>query len=616
MRRHARVTVGLVFLLGLAIGPALFASPRPVVADEVAVTGEPVENVTTELQPGWNLAGWTEPAADVQAIFERIPELELVYAWDADSQRFRLAAPTDSGILGDLRRLTPGMGLWLFVTGEEPVTWTRPIVAQAASASLREGWNLVVWAGGEGVASRDALTDIDDILVTALDVNGRWPLKLTTGDVFWLDLSGAREWGQVYESPQIEFLGDFSEQYQSEVRAHIDDVVAFYFQRLGLRVPGVVVRYGDPELFGCSGNYQAPVINMTDCLSIFAHEYVHAIQEHLTGGGQHPPLWLREGDADFWAAVYRDAVGAEDYGQYMREYVLPSARDQGFQSTGYSYESYHVRVHVLVKHEGTAGLLGFYRKAASLGDWHAAFEEIYGMSFDEFAVVFAQEMLTAPGTSDGCGTEWFEPELTRHPTPEDCRIIEGVITDLAGNPRSGVQVGVERGVIAHYDAFHVAKDTVTSEGAFSLKVPEGRYSLVLITDFAVLHYRGDGTLSEFPSQVAPIDAFTSDATGIVVSYGVLSGTILPGAGQVPAGLSVQLHVGDASFGKGVHGGFQFFIASGTYLLELGCLNGSRIGWYDGNGGIVLDRSQAAEIVMEDADVTDIVVNLPPSARCN
>ncbi len=519
-------------------------------------------------------------------------------------------------MFGDLQKLTPGMGLWLSITGEETVVWTRQFVAAAAVARLQEGWNLMVWGGEDGIATRDGLRDIDDILTTALDGNYRWPLSLTRGDAFWLDISGAREWDQAYEPPRIEFVTHFSAERQEEIRAHIDDVVAFYFQRLGFRVPSVIVRYGDPDLFGCSGNYRVPVINMTDCLKIFAHEYVHAIQEHLTGGGGHPPLWLREGDADFWAAVYRDAVGEQDYAQYMRGHVLPFAREEGFVSTGYFYESYHVRVHVLVKREGTASLLGFYRRAARLGDWHAAFEEIYGMSVDEFAVVFAQEMLTAPSPSDGCGTEWFEPELKRGATPEDCRIIEGVVKDLAGHPRSGVQVGVNLGVIAHYDGLNFARDKTTREGAFSLKVPEGRYSLVLSTDFDVLHYRGDGTLSEFASRAAPIDALTSDATGIVISYGVLSGTILPGTGQIPAGLRVQLHSGDASSGKGVRGGFQFFVASGTYMLELGCLSGSRIGWYDGNGGIVRARSQAAEIVMDGPDVTGLVMTLPDEASCD
>ena len=367
------------------------------------------------------------------------------------------------------------MGLWLFLAGDEPVTWTRPIIAEAAYAPLREGWNLVIWGGEDGIASRTALRDIDDILTTALDVNSRWPLELRTGEAYWLDVSRAREWNQVYVPPRIEFLADFSQEEQDKVRTHVDDVVEFFFQRLGFRVPGVIVRYGDPEQFGCRGYYDAPVIVTADCLEVFAHEYVHAIQQHLTGGGTHPPLWLREGDATFWAAVYDDARGKQDYAQQIRELVLPFARSQGFVATGYFYHSYHIRVHVLVKLEGTEKLVEFYRHAARLGDWQLAFEETYGMTFDEFNVVFAQEMLVAPQRSEGCPVSWFKPEKTRDER-EVCRRVEGRLTDLAGNPRVGVDVGAFLSGSTHFDGYHTALGTTGAGGSFSLSVPPAHTS--------------------------------------------------------------------------------------------------------------------------------------------
>ncbi|MXZ89232.1 MAG: hypothetical protein F4081_08630 [Dehalococcoidia bacterium] len=250
MRRSTRVSAGLALLLVLATGTALFSSPQRVAASD--------DTVTTVLQPGWNLAGWTEVEASIEAIFEDIPELQVVYAWDADFQRFRLAVRTDPSGLGDLPRLTPGMGLWLFLAGDEPVTWARPITAEAAYAPLREGWNLVVWAGEDGIRTREVLRDIDDILETALDADGRWPLHLTKGEVYWLNLTGSREWNQVYQPPQIEFLAAFSQEKQDRVRAHVDDVVAYFSQRVGIRVPGVLVRYGDPEQAGCRGYYDTP----------------------------------------------------------------------------------------------------------------------------------------------------------------------------------------------------------------------------------------------------------------------------------------------------------------------------------------------------------------------
>ena len=614
MRRAIGLPGSLAVLIAVAAALALTASPQPAAAT-TAETGEPVETITSELEPGWNLAGWTEAAAPVETIFERIPELQVVYAWDADFQRFRLAMRADPSGHSDLQKLTPGMGLWLLVAGDEPVTWARPIIAEAAYAPLREGWNLVIWGGEDGIASRTALRDIDDILTTALDVNSRWPLELRTGEAYWLDVSRPREWNQVYQPPRIEFLAAFSQQKQDQVRAHVDDVVEFFFQRLGFRVPGVLVRYGDPEQFGCSGYYDAPLINLGDCLDVFAHEYVHAIQQHLTGGGTHPPLWLREGDANFWAAVYDDARGKQDYSQWLRELVLPLARLEGFVPRGFTYHSYHIRVHVLVKREGTERLGEFYRQTARIGDWQLAFEETYGMTFDEFNVVFAQEMLVAPQPSQGCPVEWFEPKKTRD-NREVCRTIEGRLTDLAGNPRIGVDVGAYAGPIATFTAFFEARGPSGADGSFSLSVPAGTYLLSLLPPSADgwVYYRENGALTAHRNFADSITASRSDVTDMMISYGVLSGVVLDEEGLQIPGLQVVRHIGQHGAGKRAEGEFTFFVGRGLYKLEFQC-GGRTIGWYDGESGLVLGESRAAEIVMEDADRTDIMITVPSSVSC-
>ena len=203
MRRSARVSAGIAVLLVLAIGPALFASPRSALAAD--------DTVTTVLQPGLNLAGWTVDEASIEAIFDDIPALDLVYAWDADDQWFRWAARTDTGVLGDLRTLTPGMGLWLSITGREPVTWRRPIVIQAADASLGEGWNIAVWVGEDGIGTSEALQDIDHILTAVQDADGRKPGLLRRGEAFWLKVSAPREWWQpATEAPAYELPGSNS----------------------------------------------------------------------------------------------------------------------------------------------------------------------------------------------------------------------------------------------------------------------------------------------------------------------------------------------------------------------------------------------------------------------
>ena len=165
MCRAISLPASLAVLLALIIGSVLFSSPERATASDDAVT--------TVLQPGWNLVGWTQAEANIEAIFDDMPRLEVAYAWDAENQWFVSAVPTDSGALGDLRRLTPGMGLFLWVGGEQQFRWTRTVNPQAANAPLHEGWNLAVWVGEGGVRAAEALQEVNPILTAAQDADGR-----------------------------------------------------------------------------------------------------------------------------------------------------------------------------------------------------------------------------------------------------------------------------------------------------------------------------------------------------------------------------------------------------------------------------------------------------------
>ncbi len=73
------------FVIGLAVIALGFAF-APTLESAAADSGE---TFTTQLQPGFNLAGWIGPESGVDALFDAIPELEGVYAWDAGEQRYR-----------------------------------------------------------------------------------------------------------------------------------------------------------------------------------------------------------------------------------------------------------------------------------------------------------------------------------------------------------------------------------------------------------------------------------------------------------------------------------------------------------------------------------------------
>ena len=125
--------------------------------------------LTTQLQPGWNMAGWLGPDAPVSELFEAVPALERVYAWDSAHERYQRALPNTTPLHG-LRRLKTGMGLWLRVGGDSAVEWTRPVSEDHVLLSLPAGRHLVGWTGRDGEAFADSAGRFGDALIEA----SRW----------------------------------------------------------------------------------------------------------------------------------------------------------------------------------------------------------------------------------------------------------------------------------------------------------------------------------------------------------------------------------------------------------------------------------------------------------
>lgn len=252
------VLIAGMAMLALVIG---LAAPAPTASAQGATTA------TTTLRPGLNLAGWTEAEADVAALFEAIPRLDMAYAWDAGAQRFRWATRDGSG---DLRTLTPGMGLWLTLGGTEPFTWMRPVLPPGGIGlvPLREGWNFVAWAGRDGIAPNDAFRGLDGVLTEAWGWNaqaqrrehyapgararGNALYTLYNGSAYWLRVSGAKHWWQF--PPRVEFPNDVTPARQAELRTQVDGVVSFFIERTGIAVPGLTVRFTADQP-SCGGSY-------------------------------------------------------------------------------------------------------------------------------------------------------------------------------------------------------------------------------------------------------------------------------------------------------------------------------------------------------------------------
>ena len=164
MRQRRFHTASIAILAALALGAGVASAPSVALAQTTSAPD--AGTITTELQPGWNMVGWVGPETLTGRLFEELPALRRIAAWDAEEQRYRTAWPHRSQ---DLPRLMPGTGLLLFIRADTPVEWTRPIGPDGALQRLRPGFNLVGWTGDDGTPAGEALDRLGDVVIAAWD---------------------------------------------------------------------------------------------------------------------------------------------------------------------------------------------------------------------------------------------------------------------------------------------------------------------------------------------------------------------------------------------------------------------------------------------------------------
>ncbi len=499
----------------------------------IVVSGEPSDTLlrfycsvaprmlTTELQPGWNLAGWTGSEADASELFGAIPGLEVVHAWDAEEERFLTAAAGVPDEVRDLRTLTPGIGLWLYLGGTDPVEWTRPFLPESGFVTLAEGWNLVSWSGEDGLSVDEAL----GVLGAELKAAAAWDAasgrelhyfpaapatestlrQLSRGGALWIEVSAGRPWLQTGITATVEFGKEYSEARRTELRALVDTALAFYAHRFGVFVPGITVRYRDDHEQGCF--YSTKTISLKErCWTAIGHEYGHAVQEHLAGPGS-SPQWILEGVANRWSAQFHDARGFRTYADHLRDTVHPHARrtltpledlEASLSDGGltHNYNLIHVAIDYLVELVGEDRTFQYYRERANYRTWQDAFHGTFGLSVDDFYTDFAEyrEANFAP----------FEA-------------IQGVAVTSGGEPLGGLWLGAFPPGESGYLGASTAGD-----GTFTLRVPDGAYRLELHTDVA-----STCTVSGYESAVAGREAIIrvdgEGASGVRILAGGLPG---------------------------------------------------------------------------------------------
>ena len=229
----------------------------------LASADEPTDPQTaTRLHPGVNLIGWVGEPTPVAQLFREIPQLEAVWAWDAELDDWIVAARNAPEWLGGLGRVTAGMGLRMQISGDAPVTWDRSTEPTRGLVKLRTGWNLVAWSGADGAAIENVAKGIGWSLRSIRRWNAatqQWATwtspersaqviadtsggeeaespGVRRGEALWVQVNRSVKWLQPTDIlPRLVFPGGASQALQARVREDLEAVLSYYRDQYGIQ---------------------------------------------------------------------------------------------------------------------------------------------------------------------------------------------------------------------------------------------------------------------------------------------------------------------------------------------------------------------------------------------
>lgn len=353
MERRCRIVGG--WLLPLAALGALLQS-EVVVADS--------RSIEVTLHPGWNLIGWLEPDAPVDALFERIPRLQAVRGPDENRASKRGMRWRDLPE-GSSERISTGDTIWLLVGGARPVEMEQR-ATKVPPLQLAPGVNAVTWAWPQEVwPGRDLLAwtawseDEKPLLpwdavsaVVRSDLVGFWrwhaeeqayelylrgqpggsergsASELEPGEAIVLLLSGHAEWS-LPSHPAILHTQSLTAAEEEALRRAVLDAKSYFEARLPWSPSSdLVIRLerwpnSSPCLHGGGGNSQR--------LYLPCDRLQHLTRQALSAGyaatyaNLSAPEWLAKGVPNYVALRYNSDRGIQDH-RDAREHLIGVSR--------------------------------------------------------------------------------------------------------------------------------------------------------------------------------------------------------------------------------------------------------------------------------------------------
>ena len=374
-----RALLAALALLALGVG----VTPGHAVAASGAGT------ITTVLYPGWNMVGWVGPSTPTSELFDAIPALRQVSAWDAEVQAYQHAVRRR---YDDLATLAPGVGLWLHLRGNSAVEWTRDASNEGVVLILREGGNLVGWTGNNGTPIGNGIAQVAEAVAGARGWDAQMQrfqqyspktpragdlTELNQGDAVWLDVTSPIGWWQHGAAkPPFTFYGDFPGDIQADLWAEHERIQSFFAVRFG------AVASGPPSR---------------------VWRYVSALLSEIPGGTYRDrgPWWLVEGAHQYAVSAYYEATGQPNFSQdrdraeqniWARRSALALAEFEGTDRRIISNVDRGLgffAVERLTDQAGDLALFEFYRLIPRTSHWREAFNTAFGIEVDDFYEDFA-----------------------------------------------------------------------------------------------------------------------------------------------------------------------------------------------------------------------------------
>ena len=335
----------------------------------LAEPAEADERVEVQLEPGWNLVGWLEPAGEVSDLYRRLPGLQAILLLDPGARpwagpAWRVVRPGDRG------RVSPGDALWLQMAPGRPAVWSQRAAPPLPSRLLKSGWQAVVWSWGadswDGVEAVDLESGFYQEAYTfgpweaaATAVTGglrevrRWDAEaqrfeilsrggagsdelyegpsIRRGEALLLRLETAAEW-RAPSGPPVLGTRWMRQSDETRLRAALSEAESGFASVLGLEPPSLVIQALTIGIGCLSGGGVGLVKLYLPCASIgpmvdnaVIPGYVDTLVDEHEWGEPSEPTWLAGGLAHYSAMRWRAERGRASYDE-TRDALVGLAR--------------------------------------------------------------------------------------------------------------------------------------------------------------------------------------------------------------------------------------------------------------------------------------------------